>query len=143
MHADARLISRRARGFGVLAAVVLGASAMSSCGGSSGAGASDVTVLEVELGRFVIVPPLLTAPAGNLELHVTNVDDSMVHNLVVAGKGTKQLEPGQSQTLPMGEIVAGEYRMWCDMPGHAQAGQTGVLSIEPAPAAQATTDTGA
>ena len=106
---------------------------MSACGGSSGADASNATVVEVELGRYTITPSLLTAPAGALELVVTNVDEGLVHNLVVAGKGTKPLEPGQSQTLSVAAIAAGDYQMWCDMQGHRQAGQTGTLRVDPAP----------
>ena len=119
----------------MLAVVLLGAAALSSCGDDSNVEASDATVLEVELGRYTISPSVLVAPAGVLELHVTNVDDALVHNLVVFGKGTRQLAPGESQTLPIGDIGEGEYRMWCDVPGHAQAGQTGALRIDPAPAA--------
>jgi hypothetical protein len=112
---------------------------LSSCGDDSNAEASDATVLAVELGRYTISPSVLVAPAGVLELHVTNVDDALVHNLVVFGKGTRQLAPGESQTLPIGDIGEGEYRMWCDVQGHAQAGQTGALRIDPAPAAAAPT----
>ena len=114
---------------------------LSSCGGSSSAH-SDATVLEVELGRYTISPSVLVAPAGELELRVTNVDDALVHNLVVFGKGTRMLEPGESQTLPIGVIDAGEYRMWCDVPQHADLGQTGKLRVDPAPATPAATGTG-
>jgi uncharacterized cupredoxin-like copper-binding protein len=126
----------------VLAAVLVGAGVLSSCGDSA-ADASDVTVLEVELGRYTISPTVLIAPAGELELHVTNVDESLVHNLVVFSKGTRQLAPGESQTLPIGEIGEGEYRMWCDVQGHAQAGQVAALRIDPAPAAPLATADGA
>jgi nitrite reductase (NO-forming) len=124
----------RVRRLAVLAGVVLGAGVLSSCGDDPNAAASDATVLEVELGRYTISPSVLVAPAGELALRVTNVDDSLVHNLVVFGKGTRQLAPGESQTLPIGEIGEGEYRMWCDVQGHAQAGQSGALRIDPAPA---------
>jgi uncharacterized cupredoxin-like copper-binding protein len=123
----------------MVAAVVLGAGVLSSCGGGSSA-SSDATVLEVQLGRYIITPAVLVAPAGELELRVTNVDDALVHNLVVFGKGTRMLAPGESQTLPIGEIGAGEYRMWCDVPQHADLGQTGALRVEPAAAAPATTE---
>jgi uncharacterized cupredoxin-like copper-binding protein len=126
----------------VVAAVLLGAGVLSSCGDDSNADASNVTVLEVELGRYTISPSVLVAPAGELELLVTNVDDALVHNLVVFGKGTRQLAPGESQTLPIGAIGEGEYRMWCDVQGHAQAGQVGALRVDPAPVASATTADG-
>ncbi|HEX4980517.1 MAG TPA: cupredoxin domain-containing protein [Ilumatobacteraceae bacterium] len=142
MTASPRLIPRIPRGYAVFTAVALGVGAMSSCGGGSGADASDATVVEVELGRYTITPSLLTAPAGALELVVTNVDEGLIHNLVVAGKGTKSLAPGESQTLPMGEVAVGEYQMWCDVQGHRQMGQTGTMRIEPAPAAPAPTNPG-
>jgi uncharacterized cupredoxin-like copper-binding protein len=125
-----------------VAAVLLGAGVLSSCGDDSNADASNATVLEVELGRYTISPSVLVAPAGELELVVTNVDESLVHNLVVFGKGTRQLAPGESQTLPIGAIGEGEYRMWCDVQGHAQAGQVGALRVDPAPAAPPPNTTG-
>ena len=125
----------------MLAASLLGAGLLSSCGGSSDAGL-DATVLEVELGRYTISPSVLVAPAGELELIVTNVDDALAHNLVVLGKGTRMLAPGESQTRPIGMVDAGEYRMWCDVPQHRELGQTGALRVEPAPATPAGTKTG-
>jgi plastocyanin len=130
-------IPRFARRPVLLAAVFLGVSVSSSCGGSSSAD-SNATVLEIELGRYTISPAVLVAPAGELELRVTNVDVDLVHNLVVFGKGTRMLDPGESQTLKIDEIEAGEYRMWCDIPPHADLGQTGALRVE-APAAVAST----
>jgi nitrite reductase (NO-forming) len=125
-----RLISDRPRRrLRPLAAVVVaGAAALTSCGGDADA-AGHATVLEVRLGRFVIEPGVLEAPEGDLELRVTNVDPGMVHNLVVNGKGTWGLESGQSQTLEMADVTAGEYRMWCDVPGHANMGQVGTLVV--------------
>lgn len=114
-----------------LVLVVAAVAALTSCAGDSAA--ADATVLQVDLGRFVIEPAVLEAPAGVLELHVTNVDPDLVHNLVVYGKGTRQLAPGQSQTIKIPDLVAGQYRMWCDVPGHANAGQVGTLVVNPAP----------
>lgn len=126
--------ARIVRGVAVFAAALAGTAALSSCGGGADATAgADATVVEVELGRYTITPSLLTAPAGALELVVTNVDEALVHNLVVAGKGTESLAPGQSQTLSVAAIAAGDYQMWCDIEGHRQAGQTGTLRVDPAP----------
>ena len=121
-------LARRPRMPAIVTAAALVAAVLSSCGASTSA--SDVTVVEVELGRYTITPSVITAPAGELELRVTNVDVGLVHDLVVASKGTRRLAPGESQTLPVGELAVGEYRMWCDMQGHAQMGQAGVLRIE-------------
>ncbi len=100
-------------------------------GGCAGDG-SEAVVIDVELGNYTISPETLVAPAGvDVELRVTNVDTTMAHSLVAAGKGTRPLDPGQSQTLEMGSLTAGVFRMWCDVPGHAQMGQTGTLVVEP------------
>jgi plastocyanin len=138
MIAASARIPRFARRSVLLAAVVLGVSVSSSCGGSSSAD-SNATVLEIELGRYTISPAVLVAPAGELELRVTNVDVGLPHSLVVFGKGTRTLAPGESQTLKIDEIEAGEYRMWCDVPQHADLGQTGALRVDAAPAAVAPT----
>ena len=111
---------------------LVGLAVLSSCGGSSSA-ASSATVVEVKLGRFTIEPAVLEVPAGDVELEVTNVDPDMAHNLVVYSKGTKTLAPGDSQTLEIPAVAVGEYRMWCDMQGHAAMGQVGSLVVVPAP----------
>ena len=129
---DRLIFDRRRRRFGLLATAVAGIAALTSCASDSDA-AGDATVLEVNLGRFVIEPAVLEAPAGDLELRVTNVDPDMVHDLVVYGKGTRRLEPGQSQTVKIPDVAAGEYRMWCDVQGHAEMGQVGALKVTAAP----------
>jgi plastocyanin len=102
---------------------------VSGCGG----GASDAVVIDVELGNYTISPATLTLPAEvEVELRVTNVDTAMIHSLVAAGKGTRTLQPGESQTLPMGVLAPGRFQMWCDVPGHAQMGQVGMVVVEPA-----------
>jgi len=127
-----RSCARAARPLVVTAAVLLAG----GCGGD----ASDAVVVDVELGNYSISPATLTLPAGvEVELRVTNVDETMFHSLVAGGKGTRTLEPGDSQTLAMGVLTTGRFRMWCDVPGHAQMGQVGMMVVEPA-AAPTTTD---
>ena len=104
---------------------------LTSCGEDSDAAGADAAVVDVSLGRFVLEPAVLTATAGDLQVRVTNTDPDLVHDLVVYGKGTRRLAPGESQTLDIPDVAAGEYRMWCDVPGHAAAGQTGTLLVNP------------
>src|SRR5262245_7736321 len=130
---DRLIVDRRRRRLVLLSTAVAGVAALASCTSDSDA-AGDSTVLEVTLGRFVIEPAVLEAPAGDLALRVTNVDPDMVHDLVVYGKGTRRLEPGQSQTLEIPDVAAGEYRMWCDVQGHAAMGQVGALNVKAATA---------
>jgi nitrite reductase (NO-forming) len=117
-------ITRRVRHLAVAAATVLAGGALTSCGGESAA--ADVPVVDVQLGPgYTITPSELTVPAGDAELRVTNVDN-MIHDLVVAGRGTMRLGPGQSQTISIRTQV-GKYQMWCDIAGHRQMGQQGTL----------------
>ena len=115
----------------VSVAAALGAITLAGCGGDDGSGAS---TFDVELGPMTFVPATLTVPAGQVVLHVTNTDMT-VHDLVVASKGTPPLQPGESYDLPLGEVAAGEYRMWCDQPGHEQ--MVGALVVTDAPATTA------
>lgn len=101
-------------------------SLLPACGGESTT--ADAPTVDIQLGRFTIIPGELTVPAGALALRVTNVDN-IVHNLVVAGRGTRQLAPGATQTIQI-DTQPGEYRMWCDVQGHAEMGQTGTLRSE-------------
>lgn len=133
-------VARHTRNHGVwlpLVAPIIGLTLLSSCGGTSSA-ATDATAVEVNLGRFTIDPPVLEVRAGDVELIVTNVDPDLAHNLVVYGKGTRTLPPGTSQTLEIPAVAVGEYRMWCDMQGHAQMGQVGSFVVVPAEPTTAT-----
>lgn len=116
----------RARRAGLLAVAAASLVAVAGCGGDDGA---DATVVDVALGNMVFAPDVITVPAGEVELRVTNTD-AVVHDLVAASKGTRPLQPGESQTLPMGELAAGEYRVWCDQPGHEA--MVGRLVVTPA-----------
>jgi uncharacterized cupredoxin-like copper-binding protein len=119
--------------------VVAGGMMFTSCAEDSDAAGEDATVVDVSLGRFVLEPAVLIAAAGDLQVRVTNTDPDLVHDLVVYGKGTRRLAPGESQTLDIPDVAAGEYRMWCDVPGHAAAGQTGTLVVNPPTQPPATT----
>jgi heme/copper-type cytochrome/quinol oxidase subunit 2 len=104
---------------------------VSGCGGDAGSS----VVVDVELGNYTISPATLVLPADvEVELNVTNVDTAMIHSLVAGSKGTRTLQPGESQTLPMGVLAAGRFQMWCDVPGHAQMGQVGMVVVEAAAA---------
>lgn len=120
-----RLFARRTVRAVLGGVAVVAATMLASCGDD--ASGADAPVVDIELGRYTISPNDLTITAGPVTLQVTNVD-TMAHNLVVAGKGTRILAPGETQTIPA-DIEAGDYRMWCDIPGHAELGQVGVLRV--------------
>ena len=99
-------------------------------GEGSGDGAAAATVIDLELSEFAIGPVMSEFPAGEIIINVTNVG-TMVHNLSIPQLGVKtaDLQPGESETLELGNVVDGQYDMLCDIPGHAASGMTAVLMV--------------
>ncbi|HEX8804359.1 MAG TPA: multicopper oxidase domain-containing protein, partial [Acidimicrobiales bacterium] len=91
--------------------------------GTAAAGAT------VDLSEFALTPAAVTVPAGG-SLEVTN-SGATPHNLTVEGTdiATADLEAGASDTLDLSSLPAGDYRLLCSIPGHADAGMTGTLTV--------------
>lgn len=52
------------------------------------------------------------------------------HDFKIAGKKTKSLAKGKTQTLRITFKKAGKYKYLCTLPGHATAGMKGVLIVK-------------
>lgn len=105
--------------------------ALTACAAGAAAD-TQVPVFQVRLGRYTIEPAELTLPAGKFELVVTNTDSELPHSLVLLKRSTQPLAPGQSQTLSVRtgqEPTVGDYVMFCDVPGHRQMGQQGIVHV--------------
>ncbi|MFN8020100.1 MAG: multicopper oxidase domain-containing protein [Acidimicrobiales bacterium] len=102
----------------------------SSATASSSEGDSGATVLDIELKEWQIGPLVNDIPAGPITINVTN-KGTMVHNLSIPSLGvkTKDLQPGESETLDLGTVVDGQYDMLCEIPGHAASGMTAVMMV--------------
>ena len=132
-----------------VAALVLGFFALGRVGSSTeqaagaGDGSGEASIIEMELGALVFSPQHIMAPPGEVIVRVTNVD-SQVHNISIMGTKTRDLQPGESQDLPLGELGVGVYPMLCEISGHADAGMTGNLHVimNAEPGAYTGTDTG-
>jgi FtsP/CotA-like multicopper oxidase with cupredoxin domain len=96
----------------------------------------------VSMSEFAFTPSTLTVAVGG-SLAVTN-DGTMAHNLAVeGGPNTRDIAPGASQTLDLSSLPAGSYAFSCTIPGHADSGMTGTLTISASgatPAASGSTD---
>jgi manganese oxidase len=92
----------------------------------AGAGTGSATV---ELSEFALKPAALTVPAGG-SLEVTNAG-SVAHNLTVSGTdiASADLAAGESETLDLSSLEPGAYEVICAIPGHADAGMKGALTI--------------
>lgn len=117
-----------------VAALVLGFFALGRVGSSgelaAGAdhGGGEPSIIEIELGALVLEPQQSVAPPGEVTLRVTNTD-SQVHNISVAGVTSRDLQPGESEDLPLGSLDVGVYPMMCEISGHDEAGMNGNLHI--------------
>jgi FtsP/CotA-like multicopper oxidase with cupredoxin domain len=100
----------------------------SAAGGESDGGG--VTEVDVSLKEWQIGPIMTEIPAGEVVLNVTN-DGTMVHNLSIPGLGVKtaDLQPGESETLELGNVADGTYDMLCEIAGHAASGMTAALMV--------------
>ncbi|MFI5041584.1 MAG: cupredoxin domain-containing protein [Acidimicrobiales bacterium] len=120
-------VLRSMRRWLVLALLVpAGALALASCSSRASAGAPAAIVV---MRDFSYTPQTLRV-AVNARVTVVN-EGSVVHNWIIqqAGVGTGDVQPGATQTLDLTGIPAGTYRVYCDQPGHAAQGQTGLIVI--------------
>jgi len=83
----------------------------------------------VTLTEYKITPAAINA-SGHVQLNVTN-GGTMPHNLSVPdlGKATKDLAPGASQTLDLGNPAPGTYKVLCTIVGHEALGMVGTLVV--------------
>ena len=83
----------------------------------------------VTLSEFAISPSMITAPLGG-KLIITN-NGTVEHNLAIDGTDLKtpMLKAGESATLDLGDLEAGTYTVICGVPGHKEAGMTGMLHL--------------
>jgi uncharacterized cupredoxin-like copper-binding protein len=105
---------------------------------STGTGAA----IEVTLADFTIDPDPITVGAGGV-LNVSNHGNT-AHNLAVRDQGltTADLQPHASESLDLSSLAAGDYEVYCTIPGHADAGMTAPLSVTEGGAPAAPADDG-
>jgi FtsP/CotA-like multicopper oxidase with cupredoxin domain len=118
-----------------IVAIVLVTSGDDAGAGVAGGGDSAATTAHVELSEFAIEPDAITV-AENGTIHVENVG-STEHNLAVVDGDmtTPNLASGESAELSVEGLGVGDYEVICQIPGHADSGMRGTLSIVEAGAA--------
>lgn len=70
----------------------------------------------------------LTAPAGEVTIHLTN-DAQIPHNVEVEGAGVSETVTGADTSLDV-TLEPGEYVFFCAVPGHREGGMEGTLTVE-------------
>src|SRR6188474_3142729 len=83
----------------------------------------------VSLSEFSIDPDAITVGV-NGDIQVTNAG-TVEHNLAIEGEDvrTPNLAAGDSATLSVGDLAAGDYQIICEIPGHADSGMRAALTI--------------
>jgi len=109
-------------------------------GGGDGGGASESgaaggapTTFSVTLSEFTIEPAMIEAPAGQtLSFEVSNTG-TVPHTFAVDTTDgvvvTRELANGDTQTLEVPPLDAGDYKIYCTVPGHEDAGMVGTLAV--------------
>jgi FtsP/CotA-like multicopper oxidase with cupredoxin domain len=108
----------------VIATVAVFVGGDSGDGGGSAAGETSIG-----LSEFALTPAAVSVPEGG-SLTVTN-NGTVAHNLSIEGADLKtaDLAAGESETLDLSALAPGEYTIICAIPGHADAGMTGTLTL--------------
>jgi len=84
--------------------------------------------LAIALDEYTITGEL-ESDSGNIVLDLSNEGGS-VHNLVMPGEArSRDLRPGETQALEVGNLGSGTYELLCDIPGHTEAGMVATLTI--------------
>jgi FtsP/CotA-like multicopper oxidase with cupredoxin domain len=99
--------------------------------GTSGDGAT-VTAgapVEVTMTEFEIDPNAFSVPEGG-SIMVTN-EGTAAHDLTVrdADLSTGEMASGARAELDVSSLAAGNYEVYCSIPGHFEAGMSGVLTV--------------
>ncbi|MDH5291422.1 MAG: cupredoxin domain-containing protein, partial [Acidimicrobiia bacterium] len=95
------------------------------------------TTVDVTLSEFA-VEGALTAPAGDVNLNITNIG-SATHNLVVRDLAltSGDISSGGNASLALGRLAAGTYQVFCSIPGHEASGMVADLVVTAGGAADA------
>ena len=110
-----------------VAAAALTAPALAASVPAQASHGSATTIL-VRGGEFYFKLSATSAPRGAVTFVFRNVGQ-VAHDFKVNGKKTPSLGPGKSARLVVRFTKPGKYLFSCTIPGHAQAGMKGTLTI--------------
>lgn len=125
--------------FGLFAVVIsifavgLAGRAVSEAGDAGGDGGDEapgggVAASEVVMTEFAFDPDELLVPADTVLMLVN--DGAVVHNMSVDGTASDMVDGGAEGELDLAGVAPGTYEFRCDVPGHAEAGMVGTITIE-------------
>lgn len=98
--------------------------------GSPTAGNGGATALTVDMIDLQFVPNMLTIPADT-DVTITVINKGVLpHNFSVTDQpiDSGEVSPGQSADVVV-NLPAGTYEIYCNIPGHKEAGMVGTLTV--------------
>jgi uncharacterized cupredoxin-like copper-binding protein len=112
-----------------LSALAIAANALSNSEDAQSVAAVGGSGTKVTLAEFKIDPEMVMASEG-ASIAVTNAG-SVDHDLGVKGTDLKtaMLKPGESDTLDLSSLKKGDYTLFCEVPGHEDAGMKSMLMV--------------
>jgi uncharacterized cupredoxin-like copper-binding protein len=122
-------------GAGIFAAVGLSAATK-----PASAHASKVTI-NVTASEWKFKLSKTTVPVGTTVVFKVTNKGKIGHNFVIAGKKTKILAPGKSQSITVKFAKKGKFAFDCSVTGHARLGMKGVFGVGVTAPPQTTTTT--
>jgi uncharacterized cupredoxin-like copper-binding protein len=128
---------------GLLALAAIGAAVgaftpMSSASPASGRGPVTITVIAKE---FSFRLSKRTVPVGTTVIFKVVNKGKISHNFAIAGKTTKLLSPGKSQSITVKFAKKGQIPFKCTLTGHAGAGMKGKFAVGVTPVTTTTQTT--
>jgi uncharacterized cupredoxin-like copper-binding protein len=104
------------------------------------AGEESTAPIVIELQDIRFVPPDLSVPANKPSTVTLENTGAAPHNFSIDEFGIDEdLDPGESKEVEI-NAAAGQYKYYCNVPGHEAAGMVGTLTVE-GPKAPAPTST--
>ena len=88
-----------------------------------------VVKVTVVMREFKFALSRRSVPTGTTVVFKVVNRGKITHNFKIAGKKTKNLNPGKSATLTVKFAKKGRYAYVCTIPGHAAAGMKGVFAV--------------
>jgi plastocyanin len=98
---------------------------------TGGGGGTTIELAADPGGALAFDQTELTAPAGEVTIHLTN-DAQIPHNVEVEGNGVEEVSDtitGADTSLAV-TLEPGEYVFYCAVPGHREGGMEGTLTVE-------------
>ena len=109
-----------------------GSGGSGSSGGGSGGGGQQLALSAPEDGSLKFDKTELDAKAGTVTINFHNQSQSVPHAVEIEGNGVEE----KSDTVTGGkasvtaDVKAGEYKFFCPVGNHAQAGMEGTLKVK-------------